>query len=102
MVRDAESKKWIQERYLHFTEERFSAPIASLEGIDTPHARMLRTVMHLALHLHEIPVLPGQHQSTVQPGGLPQRCDHGRHLDGFGPGSDHDQDARCGTFGSGQ
>ena len=57
VVRDAETKKWIQERYLHFTRERFAAVVESLAGVDTPHARMLRTVMHLAEHLHEAPVL---------------------------------------------
>ncbi len=57
VVRDAETKKWIQERYLHCTQERFGALVDSLDGLDTPHARMLRTVMHLAEHLHEVPVL---------------------------------------------
>lgn len=57
VVRDAEAKKWIQERYLHFTTERFGTLVESLEGVGTPHARMLRTVMHLAEHLHEVPVL---------------------------------------------
>ncbi len=57
VVRDAETKKWVQERYLHFSRERFGALVASLEETDTPHARMLRTVMHLAEHLHEVPVL---------------------------------------------
>ncbi len=57
VVRDPETKKWIQERYLHFTQERFGPLVESLEGVDTPHARMLRTVMHLAEHLHEVPVL---------------------------------------------
>ncbi len=57
VIRDPETKKWVQERYLHFTEERCGALVDSLEGVDTPHARMLRTVMHLAEHLHEAPVL---------------------------------------------
>ena len=57
VVRDVETKKWIQERYLHFSRERFGALVISLETTDTPHARMLRTVMHLAEHLHEAPVL---------------------------------------------
>ncbi len=57
VVRDPGTKKWIQERYLHVTVERFGALVDSLEGVDTPHARMLRTVMHLAEHLHEVPVL---------------------------------------------
>ncbi len=57
VVRDLGPKKWVQERYLHFTEKRFGALVDSLEGVDTPHARMLRTVMHLAEHLHEVPVL---------------------------------------------
>ena len=57
VVRDAETKKWIQERYVHFSRERFGALVTSFEATDTPHARMLRTVMHLAEHLHEAPVL---------------------------------------------
>ena len=47
----------MQERYLHFAKKRFGALVDSLESIDTPHARMLRTVMHLAERLHEAPVL---------------------------------------------
>ncbi len=57
VVRDPGTKKWIQKRYLHFTKERFGALVDSLEGVDTSHARMLRTVTHLAEHLHEAPVL---------------------------------------------
>lgn len=57
VVRDAVTKRWIQQRYLRFTHERFGDVVASLESEDTPHARMLRTVMHLAEHLHEVPVL---------------------------------------------
>ncbi len=57
VVRDPDTKKWVQERYLHFAKERFSAVVESLESIDTPPARVLRTVMHLAEHLHEVPVL---------------------------------------------
>jgi len=57
VVRDAETKRWIQKRYLHFARQRFGAEVASLEDVDTPHARMLRTVMHLAEHLHDVPVL---------------------------------------------
>ena len=57
VVRDPETKKWVQERYLRFTKERFGALVAVVESIDTPHVRMLRTVMHLAEHLHEAPVL---------------------------------------------
>ncbi len=57
VVRDPDTKKWVQERYLHFAKERFGAVVESLEAIDTPQARMLRTVMHLAEHLHEAPVL---------------------------------------------
>ncbi len=57
VVRDRGTKKWVQERYLQFTKQRFGALVDSLEGVDSPHARMLRTVMHLAHHLHEAPVL---------------------------------------------
>ncbi len=54
VVRDPDTKKWVQKRYLHFAKERFGAVV---ESIDAPHARMLRTVTHLAEHLHEAPVL---------------------------------------------
>jgi len=57
VVRDPETKRWIQQRYLHFAKQRFGALVDSMAGVDTPHARMLRTVMHLAEHLHEAPVL---------------------------------------------
>lgn len=53
VVRDPDTKRWIQARYLYFAKERFGAVPES----DTPHARMLRTLMHLAEHLHEAPVL---------------------------------------------
>ena len=54
VVCDLDTKKWVQERYLRFAKERFG-DVA--ESLNTPHARMLRTVMHLAEHLHEAPVL---------------------------------------------
>ncbi len=54
VVRDVDTKKWVQERYLSFAKERFGHVTKSL---DTPHARVLRAVMHLAEHLHEAPVL---------------------------------------------
>jgi len=57
VVRDLETKKWVRERYLRFAEERFGTLVDSLATVDSPHARMLRTVMHLAEHLHEVPVL---------------------------------------------
>jgi len=57
VVRDGLAKRWIQHRYLRFTMERFAAELGALENVDTAHARMLRTVMHLAEHLHEVPVL---------------------------------------------
>lgn len=57
VVRDRETKRWIQQRYLHFTTQRFGNEVDSLAEADSPHARMLRTVMHLAKHLHEVPVL---------------------------------------------
>jgi len=57
VARDPRTKKWVQERYLHFTKARFGALVDSLAGVDTPHARMLRSVMHLAEHLHQAPVL---------------------------------------------
>jgi nitroreductase len=57
VVQDAATKRWIQQRYLYFASERFDQVIASLKSVDTPHARMLRTVMHLAEHLDEVPVL---------------------------------------------
>ena len=57
VVQDAATKCWIQMRYLHFARERFGEVVASLASVATPHARTLRTVMHLAEHLHEVPVL---------------------------------------------
>ena len=57
VVRDPGTKKWIQDRYFRFAKQRFNAAIPSPDGQDTPHARMLRAVMHLAEHLHEAPVL---------------------------------------------
>jgi len=54
VVRDLTTKKWVQERYLRFATERFAD---AAKSADTPHTRMLRTVMHLAEHLHEAPVL---------------------------------------------
>ena len=50
-------KKFVQERYLRYTNERFRTLVDSLAGDNSPHARMLRTVLHLAEHLHEAPVL---------------------------------------------
>ena len=40
VVRAAQTKRWIQERYLHFANERFAADLRSLEDVETPHARM--------------------------------------------------------------
>jgi nitroreductase len=57
VVRDAPAKRWIQRRYVRFAIERFATELGALENVDTAHARMLRTVMHLAEHLHEVPVL---------------------------------------------
>ena len=39
VVRDPDTKKWVQERYLHFANERLGAVVESLESTDTPHAR---------------------------------------------------------------
>ncbi len=41
VVRDPGTKKWVQERYLHFTSERFGALVDSLEGVDTQGAATL-------------------------------------------------------------
>jgi nitroreductase len=57
VVRDAVTKRWIQQRYLRFASERFDEVVGSLRSADTKHARMLRTVMHLAEHLDKVPVL---------------------------------------------
>jgi nitroreductase len=57
LVRDPQIKRWVQERYLHFATERFGTQAAIEKRTATPHTRMLRTVMHLAEHLHEAPVL---------------------------------------------
>ncbi len=57
VVTDEEGKKFVQERYLRHANERFRALVDSLGGDNSPHTRMLRTVLHLAEHLHEAPVL---------------------------------------------
>ncbi len=57
VVRDSETKKRVQERYLHFADERFRTLVNALGDDNSPHTRMLRTVLHLAEHLHEAPVL---------------------------------------------
>jgi len=57
VVQDAVKKRWIQRRYLRFASERFGDVVASNRHADTPYARMLRTVMYLAEHLDEVPVL---------------------------------------------
>lgn len=57
VVRDSATKKRIQERYLHFTNQRFRTLVDSLEPDNAPYTRMLRTVLYLAEHLHEAPVL---------------------------------------------
>ncbi len=57
VVTDEEGKKFVQERYLRYANERFRALVDSLADDNSPHTRMLRTVLHLAEHLHEAPVL---------------------------------------------
>ncbi len=57
VVSDEEGKKFVQQRYLRYANERFGTLVDSLAGDDSPHTRMLRTVLHLAEHLHEAPVL---------------------------------------------
>jgi len=57
VIRDPDAKKFIQERYLHFSNKRFAGLVSSLDSDHSPHARMLRTVVYLAEHLHEVPVL---------------------------------------------
>lgn len=78
VVRDGDTKRWVQERYLHFTKQRFGARIEALEGENTPDARLLRTVMHLAEHLHEAPVLlfVGGHRDW--PAAVPEKQRVGR------------------------
>ncbi len=57
VIQDPDGKKFIQERYLGFAELRFRARVDAFKGDNSPHARMLRTVLYLAEHLHEAPVL---------------------------------------------
>ena len=57
VVTDEEAKQFVQKRYLRYANERFRALVDSLAGDSSPHTRMLRTVLHLAEHLHETPVL---------------------------------------------
>lgn len=57
VVRDLEIKERIQERYVHLANGRFRAMVDALRDDNSPHTRMLRTVLYLAEHLHEVPVL---------------------------------------------
>ena len=57
VVQDPKGKQFIQTRYLHFAAQRFGGVVDSLGGGNSPQVRMLRTVLYLAMHLHEVPVL---------------------------------------------
>lgn len=57
VVRETAPKRFVQERYLHHCRALFQESLDAMANEDTPHARMLRTVFHLAEHLHEVPVL---------------------------------------------
>ena len=57
VIQEADGKRFIQERYQQFAEQRFRAQVDAFTGDTSPHARMLRTVLYLAEHLHEVPVL---------------------------------------------
>ncbi len=57
VVTEEGGKKFVQERYLRYANERFRALVDSLADDNSPHTRMLRTILHLAEHLHEAPVL---------------------------------------------
>ena len=52
VVTDEEGKKFVQERYLRYANERLRALVDSLARDNSPHTRMLRTVLHLAERLH--------------------------------------------------
>ncbi len=57
VIQEADGKQFIQERYQRFAEQRFRARVDALTRDTSPPARMLRTLLHLAEHLHEAPVL---------------------------------------------
>ena len=57
VVREAAAKRFVQARYLHHCRALFQSELDAVSGDDTPHARMLRTVFHLAEHLDQVPVL---------------------------------------------
>ncbi len=57
VVRESESKRWIQENYLRVATERFGALRDSLSNEDGPFPRLLRNVFRQAASLHEAPVL---------------------------------------------
>lgn len=57
VVRDPETKKFIQERYHRAMLARFGSFWPPPEGADSPMVRTFRAAMHLAERMHEVPVL---------------------------------------------
>lgn len=56
VVQDSEEKKFIQERYHKAMMYRFGAMLPKPDD-RSPQARIARAAVHLAEHLHEVPVL---------------------------------------------
>ena len=57
VVRDAETKKFIQERYHPAILKRFESFLPFIDNKEIPEARNLKAAVHLGEHLHEAPVL---------------------------------------------
>lgn len=57
VVRDPETKRFIQERYYRSMLARFGGLLEFIDNPDIPAARNLKASMHLAEHFHEVPVL---------------------------------------------
>jgi nitroreductase len=56
VIQDFDGKKFIQERYHRAMLSRFAAFLPK-PGDRSPNARIARAAMHLAEHMHEVPVL---------------------------------------------
>lgn len=57
VVRDAETKRFIQERYHRAMLARFGSFLPFIDNREIPEARNLKAAMYLSEHLHEAPVL---------------------------------------------
>jgi nitroreductase len=56
VVTDDEGRRFFGTRYLHWMRDRFAAALRSVDDT-TPSGRTIRAAMHLAEHMHEVPVL---------------------------------------------